>query len=47
MWQRTDGATLWERSELVVRLELPAARENEAQMKTTSEQKARPSVPQF
>src|ERR1044071_3594990 len=27
MWQRTDGAILWERSELIVRLELPAARE--------------------
>jgi len=47
MWQRTDGAILWERSGLIVRLELPAARDYEAQMKATSEQKARASVSQF
>jgi hypothetical protein len=47
MWQRTDGAILWERGGLVVRLELPAAREHEAQMKAANEQKARASVPQF
>ena len=47
MWQRTDGAILWERSELIVRLELPVAREHEAQMKAANEQKARASVPQF
>lgn len=40
MWQRTDGAILWLRSNLVVRLELPAARQYEAQMKAAREQKA-------
>ena len=33
MWQRTDDALFWERSGLIVRLELAAAREHEAQMK--------------
>jgi hypothetical protein len=47
MWQRSDGAILWLRSSLIVRLELPAAREHEAQMKAANEQKARASVPQF
>jgi len=47
MWQRTDGAILWLRSNLVVRLELPAAREHEAQLKAEKEQKARGAVPQF
>jgi hypothetical protein len=47
MWQRNDGAILWLRSNLSVRLELPAAREYEAQLKATKEQKARASVPQF
>ena len=27
MWQRSDGAILWLRSKLIVRLELPAAHE--------------------
>jgi hypothetical protein len=47
MWQRSDGAILWLRSKLIVRLELPIAREYEAQLKTEKEQKARSSVPQF
>jgi hypothetical protein len=47
MWKRSDGAILWLRSDLVVRLELPAAREHEAKLKADKEQKARASVPQF
>ncbi len=47
MWRRTDGAILWLRSNSSVRLELPAAREYEAQLKAASEKKARESVPQF
>jgi hypothetical protein len=47
MWQRTDGAILWLRSKLIVRVELPVAREYEAQLKAEKEQKARSSVPQF
>ena len=47
MWQRTDGAILWLRSNLIVRLELPGAREQEAKLKADKEQKARSSVPQF
>jgi hypothetical protein len=47
MWQRSDGVILWLRSHLVVRLELPAAREYEAKIKRDKEQKARASVPQF
>ena len=47
MWRRTDGAILWSRSNLIVRLELPAAREYEAQLKAAKEKKARESVPQF
>jgi hypothetical protein len=47
MWQRSDGAILWLRSKLIVRLELPAAREYEAKLKAEKEQKARQSVPQF
>ncbi len=47
MWQRTDGAILWQRSNLMVRLELPAARQHEAQLKVAKEQKARDSVPGF
>ena len=47
MWQRTDGAILWLRSKLIVRLELPAAREYEAKLKAEKEQKARESVPHF
>ena len=47
MWKRTDGAILWSRSNLIVRLELPIARQYEAKLKTEKEQKARASVPQF
>jgi hypothetical protein len=47
MWRRTDGAILWSRSNLIVRLELPVAREYEAQLKAAKEQKARESVPHF
>jgi hypothetical protein len=47
MWQRSDGAILWLRSHLIVRLELPAAREYEAKLKTDKEQKTRASVPPF
>jgi len=42
-----DGAILWLRSKMIVRLELPAAREYEAKLKAEKEQKARESVPQF
>jgi hypothetical protein len=47
MWRRTDGAILWLRSNLIVRLELPQAREYEARLKVDKEEKARASVPQF
>ncbi len=47
MWQRSDSAILWLRGKLIVRLELPVAREYEAQLKAEKEQKARASVPQF
>ncbi|MBA3883337.1 MAG: hypothetical protein H0X73_11645 [Chthoniobacterales bacterium] len=47
MWQRSDGAVLWLQSNLVVRLELPAARQYEQQLKAAKEQKARAAVPQF
>jgi len=47
MWRRSDGAILWLRSNLIVRIELPAAREYEARLKAEKEQKARASVPQF
>lgn len=47
MWQRTDGAILWLRSTLFVRLELPAARQHEEQLKIRKDQKARASVPKF
>jgi hypothetical protein len=47
MRQRSDGAILWLRSKMTVRLELPGAREYEEQLKIQKEQKARASVPQF
>jgi hypothetical protein len=47
MWQRSDGAILWLRSNLIVRLELPITREYEAKVKAEKEQKARAAVPQF
>ena len=47
MWRRTDGAILWSRGNLIVRLELPAARHHEAQLKIRRDQKARGSVPKF
>ena len=40
MWQRSDGTLLWLRSEITVRLELPAACECEAKLKAEKEQKA-------
>src|SRR5436190_24195475 len=47
MWQRSDGALLSLRSNLIVRLELPVARQYEEQLKRDKEQKARASIPQF
>jgi hypothetical protein len=47
MWQRSDGAILWLRSKLIVRLELPAPREYETKLKAEKEQKDRASVPHF
>jgi hypothetical protein len=47
MWQRSDGAILSLRSNLIVRLDLPAAREYEAKLKAAKDQKARASVPTF
>jgi hypothetical protein len=47
MWQRSDDAILSLRSALIVRLELPAAREYEEQLKHDKEEKARASVPKF
>jgi hypothetical protein len=47
MWQRSDGAILSLRSNLIVRLELPAAHQHEEQLKRTKEEKARASVPKF
>jgi hypothetical protein len=47
MWQRTDGALLSLRSSMTVRLELPAARQREEQLKRAKEEKARASVPSF
>jgi hypothetical protein len=47
MWQRTDGALLSLRSSVTVRLELPAARQQEDQLKRAKEAKARASIPKF
>jgi hypothetical protein len=47
MWQRTDGAILWLRGPLIVRLELPVARRHEEQLQIRKDQRARASVPQF
>ena len=47
MWQRTDGALLSLRSNLIVRLELPAARQCEEQLKRAKEERARASIPTF
>ena len=47
MWQRTDGALLWHRSHLIVRLELPVARQHEEQLKIRKDQNTRASVPAF
>jgi hypothetical protein len=41
MWQRSDGVILWLRSSIIVQLELPIARQYEAQLKAEKEQKAR------
>jgi len=43
----SDGAILWLRSNVIVRLELPAAREYEAQLRAAKEKKSREAVPQF
>lgn len=47
MWRRTDGAIPWSRGNLIVRLELPVARQHEAGLKFRKDQKARASVPKF
>jgi hypothetical protein len=47
MRQRSDGALLSLRSNLIVRLELPAARQIEEQLKRAKEAKARASIPTF
>ena len=47
MWRRSDGAILWSRSNLIVRLELLAAREYESQLKAAKRKKARDSMPHF
>jgi hypothetical protein len=47
MWQRSDGAILWLRSKIIVRLELPVAHDYEAKLKAEKDEKARQSVPQF
>ena len=44
MWRRTDGAILWLRSTVFVRLELPAARQHEEQLKIRKDQRAHASV---
>jgi hypothetical protein len=45
MWRRTDGALLSLPSPLIVRLELPAARQYEEQLKMKKDRKARASGP--
>jgi hypothetical protein len=45
MWQRSDGAVLWLRGSLIVRLELPTAREYEQRLKAAKEKKARYQYP--
>ena len=47
MWQRTDGALLSVQSNLIVRLELPTARQIEDQLKRAKEARARASIPTF
>ena len=47
VWQRSDGAILADRSHVIVRLELPAARQHEERLKVAEEQKARAAVPTF
>jgi hypothetical protein len=47
MWQRSDGAILADRSRVIVRLELPVARQHEERLKVAKEQKARASVSKF
>jgi len=46
-WKRTDGATAQVQSPMMMLLELPIARQYEAQIKQQKEQKARASVPTF
>jgi hypothetical protein len=47
MWQRTDGAIICLRGPLIVRVELPVARQFEEKLKIRKNQKARASVPSF
>lgn len=47
MWQRSDGAVAWLKIKMILQLELPAAREQEARVKRLTEQKQRASVPKF
>ena len=47
MWRRSDGAILWLRSNLIIRLELPIARDYERQSKLNKHQKDQASVPSF
>jgi hypothetical protein len=47
IWQRSDGAILSLKSIVMIRLELPAARQHEEALKNAKEQKARASVPKF
>ena len=47
MWQRTDGAIIWLRNHLIIRVELPGARAFEEQLQVAKEQKTRASVPSF
>lgn len=47
MWERSDGAILWLRGPLFVRLELPAAHQHEVQLKANKDQQERASVSGF
>ena len=47
MWQRSDGAILSQRSIVMIRLELPAARQHEEALKIAKEKKAQASIPKF
>ena len=47
MWQRTDGAIIWLRNHLIIRVELPEARAYEEQLQLAKNQNERASVPSF